>query len=410
MNLYELNRENEEESKAIKLLGVDNFTIVFDEGNYTYYACTCGEFSKLKTKGWDSNKKPCSCDSCGTTKLIQYYMDESANSVVKINPTVCEEDEDSILIDLNPMGLIMDEWNKGLVHFEPYSDVYYIKILKKERKILVYDSEPYEEPERWSKYDMPDAEFKVDSTKDYFLYDDVLSIEDENTGMKQLYNLLAPYCNLKLEDLGEELSIQDLIYQAVLSNYPAIFDFINHRTNTFLGHRLNNIVEIYVFADKVTELGVDLQEENLEKAFKLDEKTLLDSRSLDDYSLIVKFKENVKRYDLEEYLSLQDITLTPVVITKLEKTFEETQCEDFEAFIKFVFRGVCNEGRGIYAVVTDISKIVSGGYEYLLDYNKAFSVKQLKKMELSKQEIISVEKFNNIEKKPTLDNLYKMFS
>ena len=50
MNLYELNRENEEESKAIKLLGVDNFTIVFDEGNYTYYACTCGEFSKLKTK------------------------------------------------------------------------------------------------------------------------------------------------------------------------------------------------------------------------------------------------------------------------------------------------------------------------------------------------------------------------
>ena len=53
-------------------------------------------------------------------------MDESANSVVKINPTVCEEDEDSILIDLNPMGLIMAEWNKGLVHFEAYSDVYYI--------------------------------------------------------------------------------------------------------------------------------------------------------------------------------------------------------------------------------------------------------------------------------------------
>lgn len=405
MNLYELNRENKEEAKALSVLGIDNFVIQFEHDRDVFYSCTCGSLSKIKT--YNNKSKGYCCDVCNAKKVFTFEPNDT-NYITNINPVIYEEDEESVTIDLQPMGIIEDEWNKSLIRFEPNPEVYVLKIMKKENKILVYDSIPYEDPYCWTKYDMPSSEITIDSCKDYYLYSDELDINDESNGMRKLYDILSKYFTFTLP--SEYISIEDMIFLAELSSYPAIYEYTEQGSYSLFGKRIISLNDIYEFEDMILNTDIDLKEKDLQKAFGLSFEELKNITSLEDYNLMIKYKKNIKEYGLEEYLMLQDIVLSFSIITNIEGLFEKSQCENFETFIKFVFRGTCNEKRDISSILSDISKIISNGYEYLLDYNKSYNSKLLRKMEFEKDGIMSTKDFGLLEKKPTLDNLYKLLS
>ena len=70
MNLYELNRENKEEAKALSVLGIDNFVIQFEHDRDVFYSCTCGSLSKIKT--YNNKSKGYCCDVCNAKKVFTF--------------------------------------------------------------------------------------------------------------------------------------------------------------------------------------------------------------------------------------------------------------------------------------------------------------------------------------------------
>lgn len=406
MNIYELNLENKEEKRIAQLFETDNFYVLYESNEHTTLSCTCGYVNKFKTRGYSTTPLPKKCPCCNTEKHI-YHASDYDNTIIAWIPEVITDNEEQLHIGVKIGGIIKDEYNDAIISYiEGDEPSIYIRINKKTRDIKFYD-EKYDTEEDAEGYELEVKRYQEgrDLYVDFEIFADC-SLEKSAPGVMALIGLIKPYLNLEIDD---EMSLDSIIYNAKLSQYPFI---LSGSKSDVLYPLFKNVVylqEIDEIANQLTELDVNLNESDVLIALGIASYSIKRISNIEELRIIKEFLDNIKIYHLEEYLEFHNVEITNENITSFQSTFEQSSCDEFEKFMKYVLRGACNECISPQNILGNIREVISNGKEYVLDYAKAYSCAQYKKAQMISAPNITEEQYNLLNKKPTLDTAFKLF-
>jgi hypothetical protein len=119
------------------------------------------------------------------------------------------------------------------------------------------------------------------------------------------------------------------------------------------------------------------------------------------------YQELAKNANVQGYL---DGSVKKIPKNKEEEIvalYEQSKCDDFESFIKYIIRGMIN-GCSLNQIITSTKFLLEK--KVPIDFTKAFSMNLMKKYQVTRCGLLMPTEYEKLAKKPTLDNLCKILN
>jgi hypothetical protein len=432
MNLFALNKEDHEVKKMLADIKVDNVAFLMETRDSTYMSCTCGFCDNLILRSWRTSSKyenqrelsdgtkEYFCPNCETTAVYSIDDDE-CSFVLKYIPEVLNDDENSLDVKIKQ---VLGERDGALLGYFKEDSALLVRYFKKEKRFAFYNIDAdgtLDDLEEWDEYEKLSDCFGYRSSFscDYQGYPQ----NNKFVGFFDIVDIFRPYIpNINQWKQYDEIDLILLFGDMYMANESKLYSYIrdqkiDHGKWTTLKY---NKFELHAGDINVCkanikfleENGIDKNAESLEAATGFTEEELLTTDGYRDLINTKNFYDKIKEYGLVEYLQELKITFNSEQRITFMNAFKLSKCESFGDFVKFICRGIRNENLEVNEVLKMVKEMIiynnNEDIARLLNYKKAFSLNLYKKFMLLRDEIISFDMLEKLQKKPTIDTLIKL--
>lgn len=434
-------KKTEELNEVLNNLHSKEIGYTFTMDGDDYFICSCGASGKLKkisieTSQYDEKHDirytVYTCPECGNTTIVPYIdiMDDYIPIIFELE--TLQDDENFWISCLKGYNITIDINDTAEhMHIEEFEEDDWVLSYDKKKDLLFITARGY--TDWWKHYDA--LEYR--DGKAYCGDEEVTNLMETNdlyssyyyncnydyphqfdnckrTGLLNVIETIMERCNIPTDSIIDyEVGFADMLNELLVVKNIKWFNDYEHlleqgntdNLNKFGLRRRDKVVSYYF---EFSNLGVDMNAKTTTDAFQLPIHILKSLQYKDDYVEARKSYNKIKDYHLSE---IHTTWLNDDVPYKLWGGVIKLSSEmnvPLETTITHIHRGVGN-GFKAEVILNSYFTYMKKGLTSVIDLNSTFTNKTMRQWDLLINDKMTLEQYQSLSEKPTLDNFIKIF-
>lgn len=412
-----------EVKNLLQVAKYDSFGFLFQLNNESYYSCSCGFSSKIK-KRYDENifEKGKTCPNCGCDNLIDVNDIMEDSICMGFTHKIIQDDEEFLVVGIEPFGFSIEEGNLCFVH-EEYSEYSEYALLYDKRDNTFSSVEFCEgyndkmvgtrDGKSWITDTLPEKTVaKMCNWEELMGYDLNSSSffigKYKNSGMDDIVNLFSKYFDTDIDEDEKDTDAETIITDLFKwSNFKYLRDAETKGIRCFSLNRrcYKSLIDDFI---NYQDIGIDVQKTTLEEATGLPISILKYCESTGDIVILKNWYNLLRENNLVDYVTHNlRVELNVYKINEILVLYSRVKDRvSLEKLLKHIIRAT-QQGFNINDILITDMHILDDCPE-VIDFSKPFSKQLKKKYTVISQKFLSKEQYEQLQKKPTLDTLFKI--